>query len=591
MLQERALRPAGAGRRKVVLATAVAETSLTIEGVCVVVDGGLSRLPRFDPRSGMSRLETVRVSRAAADQRRGRAGRLGPGVCYRLWSAAEDRALVPFHPPEILTADLAPLALELALWGATDPAALAWLDPPPAAAYAQARELLARLGALDPAGRLTDHGRRMAGLGAHPRLAHMMLKGRELGLGGVACDLAALLADRDILRAGPGGRSSDLRLRLEIMRDSRRGPVGAIDRAALAAAHDQARRWRRQLGIGRAADAQGGPDDAGLLTALAYPDRVARRRGGPGAYRLTGGRGAVLPADDPLAAEDWLAVAALDAGTENARIFLAAPLRPAEIETAFAGDITEEAVVVWDERAGAVTARRRRRLGAVVLSEALHTDAPEEQVLSAMLQGVRRLGLAALPWTPALRQWQARVLFLRRLDGGAWPDVSDDALLARLDAWLGPHLAGTTRADQLARIDLAAALSACLDHGQRQRLEREAPTHLVVPSGSRLPLDYAAGPEPVLAVRLQEMFGAVETPRVAGGRAPVTLHLLSPAGRPVQVTRDLAGFWARGYAEVRRDLRGRYPRHHWPDDPLAARPTARAKDRARPRPPGRGRAS
>jgi ATP-dependent helicase HrpB len=578
--QERAIRPAEPGRRKVVLATSVAETSLTIEGVHAVVDSGLSRLPRFDPRTGMSRLETVRVSRATAEQRRGRAGRLGPGTCWRLWSEAEERTLLPFHPPEILAADLAPLALELALWGVAEPTALAWLDPPPAAAYAQARDLLRRLGALDAAGALTAHGRRMAALATHPRLAHMLLKAQALGLGAAACDLAAVLADRDIVRAAPGARDTDLRLRLELMQGGARGaPHLPVDRAALTAARDQARRWRRQLAIAPGSGASG---DAGLLTALAYPDRIAQRRGAGGLYRLSSGRGAGLPDGDPLSASDWLGVAALDAGAENARVFLAAPLRLAEIEAAFADAIEDHASVRWDEREGAVAARMQRRLGALVLSDAALTSPPPHQVGAAMLEGVRQLGLTALPWTPELRQWQARVQLLRRLDGAeAWPDMADEALLARLDQWLAPYLAGITRRSQLARVDLYQALAAQLDWRQQRRLEAEAPTHLVVPSGSRLRLDYTAGSTPVLAVRLQEMFGATQTPHVAGGRIPVLIHLLSPAGRPVQVTQDLASFWATGYAEVRRDLRGRYPKHHWPDDPPAAPPTARARRRER----------
>jgi ATP-dependent helicase HrpB len=406
----------------------------------------------------------------------------------------------------------------------------------------------------------------------------MLLRGAALGLGGTACDLAAVLAERDVLRGVPGARDTDLRLRLELMRgDGGDLPAGlSVDRPALAQARRLAREWRRRLKLpARSADEA----EAGILVALAYPDRIAQRRG-PGLYRLSGGRGAALPAGDPLAAEDWLAVAALDAGGQDARIFLATPLTRSAIESAFADDIEETAEVAWDDREAAVIARRRRRLGALVLEEASLADPPAEEVAAAMLAGIRRLGLEALPWTPALRQWQARLRLLRALDGpAAWPDLDDAALLSDLEAWLAPHIGGVIRRTQLERIDLGEALAARLTWQQRRDLEAQAPTHLEVPSGSRLRLDYAAGPAPVLAVRLQEMFGATETPRIAGGRVPVVLHLLSPAGRPVQVTQDLAGFWSGSYAAVRRDLRGRYPKHPWPEDPLRAQPTARAKPR------------
>ncbi len=574
--QDAAIVPAPPGRRKVVLATDIAETSLTIEGVRVVVDGGLARAPRFDPRTGMTRLETVRVSQASADQRRGRAGRLGPGVCYRLWHEAEHRLLPPFTPPEIMHADLAPLALELAAWGAADPAGLAWLDPPPAAAFAQARGLLAWLGALDTDGRITPHGRRMAGLALHPRLAHMVLAAAEHGLGGLACDVAALLADRDVLR-GADARDADLRTRLAALADPR--GEGGVDRSARQQALTAARQWRRRLGLGTE---PGDPARAGAVLALAYPDRVAQRRSAAGQFRLRNGRGAVLPPHDPLAAADWLAVADLDDAGRDARIFLAASLDRAEVEALFGESVTTADDVWWDEAAQSVAARRRHRLGALVSRDEPLADPPPERVARALLDRVRSHGLEVLPWTKALSQWQARVMLLRAVEAPPrdWPDVSDAALLDGLDDWLAPYLPGLPRRRPWPALDLGAALRGLLSWSRQRALDEAAPTHLTVPSGSRHALDYAAPDGPVLAVKLQEMFGLAETPRIAGGRVPVLLHLLSPAGRPVQVTRDLAGFWATGYAAVKADLKGRYPRHPWPDDPLSALPTARTKRRA-----------
>lgn len=563
--QDEAIRPAAAGRRKVVLATSIAETSLTIEGVRVVVDAGLARVSRFDPRTGMSRLETVRTSRASADQRRGRAGRTEPGVCYRLWSEAAERALMPALPAEILVADLAPLALDLAVWGTLDPSSLAWLDPPPPAAMAKARALLTDLGALDPEGRITRHGRRMAELPLHPRLAHMVLAGAAQGSGGRACEVAALLSERDVLTAG--ARDPDLRRRLEVLN-------GAADphahRGRVAEARQAAADWRRRLRLARGDAAL----SVGALVALAYPGRVAQQRGAAGQYRLANGRGATLAPEDPLAREDFLAVADLDDTGRDARIFLAAPLDRAEIETLFADRIETTEDVGWDERAEAVVASRRVRLGALVLDEARHETASAEARSAAMLAGIRAMGLDALPWMPGLRSFQARNRFLHRIDP-AWPDFSDEALLAELESWLAPFLGSASRRSHLGRIDLAAALEARLDWQQRKTLETLAPTHLQVPSGSRIALDYGSDP-PVLAVKLQEMFGQLDTPTV-GGRVAVVVHLLSPAGRPLQVTQDLGNFWRSGYAAVRSELRGRYPKHPWPEDPLTAPPTRRTK--------------
>ncbi|HEX8695263.1 MAG TPA: ATP-dependent helicase HrpB [Longimicrobium sp.] len=576
--QDEAIRPGPPGRRKVVLATSIAETSLTIEGVRAVVDSGLARVPRFSPRTGMTRLETVPVSRASADQRRGRAGRLGPGVCYRLWTEAEDAALPPFRPPEILEADLAPLALELAAWGAADPGELRWLDPPPASSYAQARALLAELGALDAAGAVTPHGRRMAALPLHPRLAHMLLRARETGRGATACALAALLGERDVLRGEGGPPDADVRLRLEALGGGGRGfiPGHAADRGALHRATAEARELRARLSIPAG---EVDSDAAGLLLALAYPDRIAQRRPGPGGrYLLRSGRGAAFPAGQSLSAQPYLVAAELDDAGREGRIVLAAPLELAEIERELADQVVAETEVAWDEGTGAVRARRVERLGALVLREAPLADPDPQAIADALVEAIRREGLGALPWTKTARQLQQRIVFLHRFDP-AFPDAADAALSATLADWLGPHLYGLRRRDEVQRLDLVPVLEGMLAWEQRRALDEQAPTHLAVPSGSRIPVDYSDPDAPVLAVRLQEVFGWTETPRIAGGRVPLTLHLLSPAHRPVQVTRDLASFWRSGYFDVKKDLKGRYPKHSWPDDPLRAEPTRRAKPR------------
>ncbi len=581
--QDAAIAPAPAGTRKVVLATAIAETSLTIDGVRVVIDAGLMRRPRFDPRTGMTRLMTLRVSQAAAEQRRGRAGRLEPGICYRLWPAHEQALLQPFTPPEIIDADLAPLALELARWGVADPAALPWLDPPPAAAYAQARTLLRELDAIDEEGRITAHGRALGALGAHPRLAHMAVRAKERGRGALAADVAALLSERDVVKSRPGERDCDLRLRVELLHErgaARHLPPGlASDRGAIEQVREAGRQWRRQLGIsGENVD----PKDTGSVVALAYPDRIAQKRSGaPGSFRLAGGSGALLPSADPLAAEEFLAVAELDGDVRNARIFLAAPIARQEIEDLFAAHIESVDAVAWDGRQQAVLARRQRRLGALLLADDPLPDPPRDAVRAALLEGLGELGLAALPWTREASALRQRVRFLHRLEGpeSGWPDLSDAWLSAHLAEWLGPFLDGISRRSQLDRMDLTAALKAMLPWDRQRRLDELAPTHVAVPSGSRIPIDYGAGDAPVLAVRLQEMFGQSETPRIAGGRVPLLLHLLSPAGRPLQVTGDLGTFWKTGYRAVRAEMRGRYPKHPWPEDPLTATATARAKRR------------
>ena len=585
-LQEQAILPAPAGQRKVVLATSIAETSLTIEGIRVVIDSGWSRVPRFDPVSGLTRLTTVNVSQASAEQRRGRAGRLEPGICYRLWSEGAHNKLPDYNRPEILEADLATLALDIAQWGVTDPDKLAWLDPPPAAHYAQARELLQELGALDDKGAITAHGRRMSQLAMHPRLAHMVIMGMELGHGALACDLAALLSERDIIK---GERDADLHLRLQALRTEGPSPLALpqrergsrqenIDRMACSRVRKQAEQWRRQLRIAEHDTSR--IDHTGVLLAYAYPDRIAQRRpGGEPRYLLANGRGAVFTRHETLSAADYIVAAHLDGAQREARIFLAATISRGEVEEYFADLITTKDFVEWDSRNECVQARRQQRLGALILDDAPLRDADPEAVMQAMLHGIREMGMTCLPWSKGLRAWQQRVQFLHRLEPQQWPDVSDENLLAGLEDWLAPYLNGVTRRGHLANLDLHAALSGRLSWEQQRSLDELAPTHLAVPSGSRIPIDYDNDP-PVLAVRLQEMFGLKETPRIAGGRVALLIHLLSPAYRPVQVTQDLAGFWARSYHEVKKDLKGRYPKHYWPDDPLRAQATARAKPRS-----------
>ena len=585
--QDAALRPDPRGRRKVIVATNLAETSLTIDGVRIVVDAGLERRQRFDPASGMSRLETLRISRASADQRRGRAGRTAPGACLRLWSEAAHAALLPQAPAEILEADLAPLALELACWGAADATGLRFLDPPPAASLAQARDLLRQLEALDADGRVTALGREMAALGVHPRLAHLLLRARELGHARLGCELAALLSERDPLRTAAAAADPDLRTRLDALHDRGLPPGARADAGALRRIQRVVQQLERQLGRARAAATPPRPavdaaEAPGLLLAFAYPDRIGRSRGSAsGRYVLSGGRGAVLPGPAALSRAEYIVVAALDAGEREARVQLAAPVELGLLLTHFPQLVEDGERIEWDPRSEAVLARRIRRLGGLVIDEQ-PLASPGARATAGMLAGIRSLGLQCLPWTRELEQWRARVAFARGNDprgADAWPDVSDPALLGSAEAWLAPWLEGITRRDQLGRLDLRNALLALLDRDAQRRLDALAPTHLVVPSGSRIAIDYSGG-VPTLSVRLQEVFGLAASPRVADGRVPVTLELLSPARRPVQVTRDLESFWARGYHEVRRELKGRYPKHYWPDDPRAATATRRV------RPPG-----
>jgi ATP-dependent helicase HrpB len=596
--QARAIAPAPPGRRKVVLATSIAETSLTIEGVRVVVDGGLSRAPRFDPSSSLVRLETIRVSRAEADQRRGRAGRTAPGVCYRLWDEAETRALIPFSRPEILETDLSGLALDLARWGAKDPAELAFLDPPPAGAFQEARALLSRLEALDGKGELTAHGRALAELPLPPRLAHMLVKGAEAGEGERAAQIAVLLTER-----GLGGPDVDLRHRLEALgRD--RSPRARDSRVL-------AERWARSAGSAlgsspsggstREAGEGGGGPQAGareppsrpsgglppegedlvsdaLLLAEAYPERIAKARGKPGEFLLASGRGAFLEPTEALARETWLAVGELGGGAARDRILLAAPLDEAALRAEFADRIeTEE--VIETEAGGRLRAKRRLRLGALTIEERLLPGLPQGAMARALLGQVRAQGLAKLPWGPAAEGLRARIAFLRALEPDGWPDLSDEALLASAEDWLLPLLEGRSALKDVDPQALSGALDALVGWEAMRRLDREAPERWATPAGSRMAIDYAAEGGPRLEARVQELYGLADHPTLANGRVPLTLALLSPAHRPIQVTKDLPGFWRGSWKEVRTEMKGRYPRHVWPEDPASADPTTRAKPR------------
>ncbi|ASC87841.1 ATP-dependent helicase HrpB, partial [Pseudomonas fragi] len=578
--QRAAIEPAPKGLRKVVLATNIAETSLTIDGVRVVIDAGLARVPRFDPGSGMTRLDTQRISRASATQRAGRAGRLEPGVCYRLWSEDQHAQLAAYGSAEILQADLAGLALQLARWGVA-PEQLIWLDVPPSASYAQARQLLERLGALHGA-KLTAHGEAMAELPAHPRIAHLLIRGQDLGLAEMACDVAALLGERDILR----GAGADVHSRLALLSgESRvaRGGQGGVQRA-----RQLARQYRGYL-RGKATQPVADPDHPrwlGALLALAYPDRVAQQRKPGGAeYRLANGRAALFSEVDGLMKQPWLVIADLGSrqGQREERIYLAAEFDPGLLDNVLSEQVSVVDQLDWDEREGVLRAERQRKVGELVLSREPLTGLDEAARTQALVNLVRRKGLELLPWTPELRQWQARVALLRQLDllaqgQSEWPDVSDGALLAGLEDWLGPYLGRVSRLSHFANLDLSSIVHNLLKWPLPQRLDELAPHHIKVPSGSSVRLDYSEQP-PILAVRLQELFGLADTPRIAGGRQVVKLHLLSPARRPVQVTQDLANFWRSTYAEVKKDLKGRYPKHYWPDDPLVAEATARIKPR------------
>lgn len=580
--QDRAIAPSVMGERKIVLTTSIAETSLTVEGVRIVIDCGQMRIPRFSPRTGMSHLETVPVSKVSADQRRGRAGRLGPGVCYRLWTEQDDHKLPLQGIPEILEADLAPLALELAAWGVSSPQELQWLDFPPKGAYQQAIVLLKQLGALDVETRITAHGRKMVEIGLHPRLAHMIISAGELGLGELACELAALLNERDIMLKDSNATPIDLRLRVQAIRLYAKEGISletaygySLNKSLCRQVLIEIQHWKKAYGYRMSTHSDDDLDRCGILLALAYPDRIAVRKAA-GRYLLRSGRGAYLTELQQLSDAEYLVVVELDdKGIEN-RIFLAAELPYADLEKHFKAQFEVETNITWEHEAMSVKARKLVRFGAIVFRDDPLHNPPAEVMAIALLQGIEAEGLEILPWTRVSRQLQQRMICISQNDQG-WPAVSDDALISSLEGWLASHVHGMRNQNDLQRLHLFDILQNMLSWEQRRELDIFTPTHLVVPSGSHIPIDYSEPASPFVAVRLQEMFGHAETPRIARGRVALTLHLLSPAQRPVQVTRDLASFWRNAYFEVKKDLKGRYPKHYWPDDPLSALPTNRTR--------------
>ena len=548
--QDAAIKPSEAGRRKIVLATTIAETSLTIDGVEAVIDTGFKRSPRFDPASGMTALETLRVSQASAEQRKGRAGRLGPGVCFRLWPESEMRALSVHDDPEIRIADLTPLVLELAAWGTSD---VPWLEAPPAAAFAQAQDVLKQLGAIDSEGKITTHGKAMAKLPLHPRLSHMVIVGKALGAGAAAADLASLISERDGL---PRDTSVDVETRLMQVRGSARERMKQV-----------AKQIKSSAGI----KDDVGEVSHGVLLALAYPDRIAQRRGALGRFRMASGTGAIVAEHDPLAKSDWIAIGLLDGTQIDAKVHLASVITRAEIEIHFKDQIVESSGVFWDSKAQVVSALRSIKLGALVLEERPLITPQPDAVAITMADGVKAMGLVSLPWTDAAKMFRSRINFLSRMmpDDG-WPDFSDSALLGRLQDWLVPHLAGISRKSHLQRLDMLAILRSLIPHDKLSRLEKLAPSRMEVPGGGHYQIDYDVEGDPVLRVRLQEMFGMQSAPQIANGRARLKIELLSPGGKPVAITQSLETFWVNAYPDVRKDMRGRYPKHLWPEDPLTA---------------------
>jgi ATP-dependent helicase HrpB len=604
--QDRAIAPALPGRRKIVLATSIAETSITIEGVRIVVDSGLARVPRYEPDVGVTRLETVRVSRAAADQRRGRAGRTEPGVCYRLWDEPQTAALEPFARPEILAADLSSFALDLAAWGG-GPDQLAFLDPPPRAALTEAKALLAELGAIDSDGRITAAGKLLRRLPLPPRLARMVVDAGAEGEALPAAEIATLIGER-----GLGGDDVDLRERLTALRRDR-SPRARDARA-------MAQRWAETVsapsplvGEGRGGGSgggaveltsaltpstrtrglttptpipspQGGGEEisVGALLALAYPERIAKNRSGAaGVFLLANGRGANIDAASPLAREPFLAVAELAGTAAQGRILSAAPIALAEIEQRFSDRIEAREEIAFDAASASLRGRRSRRLGAIALSDQPMPVVANDDTAQKLADGIAGLGMHRLPWTKSLQQWRDRVMFLRASEGEEWPDLSDATLGQTVNAWLAPALAAKTALGEITADELNTAVRALLPWPLQRRLDAEAPTHFTAPTGSQVPIDYEADGGPKIAIRVQELFGVNRHPAIAGGKAPLLIELLSPAHRPVQMTRDLPGFWRGSYAAVRAEMRGRYPKHPWPEDPIAAQATRRAKPRNR----------
>ena len=571
------------GPRRLILATPIAETSLTIEGITTVVDCGQVKSPRFDPASGLTHLQTIPIAKASAEQRTGRAGRLGPGHCYRLWTAAEQHSRPDFLPAEIINADLAPLLLELALWGVSDPGQLSWLDPPRQGQIKQARKILLELEALDEKLAITPLGRKMASLPLHPRLALMLVRGRQQGLSKLACRLAAILNNRDPLKAAAGRQSSDIEERLQLLVIAERDGAGAVrakggDPAACRQILREAGQYQRLLG--KEGKDSGQLCEVGNLLASAYPDRIAHKKPGSGQHLLASGRGASLPAGDHLGSSELLVAAKLDAGKKQGRIFLAAPLTMAELRSDHPHLMQIKKTVRWDAEQQRVAAVAEECLGSLVLSQRKWPGPGAEEISRCLLEGLRQAGISCLPWQKKSRELQARIQSAHLWQPDRWPDVADETLRKDL-AWLEPYLGKARSLKDLQKLDLAGILLARLSWQEQQELERIAPSHLQVASGSRIKLRYQPGEAPILPVRIQEMFGCAETPTVAGGKLPVLIHLLSPAQRPIQITSDLAAFWRATYREVKKELAGRYPKHYWPENPLEAEATSRAKRRKR----------
>lgn len=591
--QAAAILPSLPGKRKIVLATSIAETSITIEGVRVVIDSGLMRVPRFFSGTGMSRLETIPVSKASADQRRGRAGRVASGICYRLWSKQSHHLLKPFNTPEILCTELAGFTLELAAWGVSRPENLKWLDLPPQKSIEQASSLLKNLGALDEKGRITSHGKKLAAAGVHPRLGHMILEGEKTGNGLLACRIAALINERDFLSFRKGEYDADIRSRLEIIATVIKGKNFAskdikINRGIVYRIIQTADKLKRNLKIKQT---KINIEKAASLLAYAYPERIAKRRNSKNnTFLMASGNGAFFLETGVLSFNDYIVAASLDGNLQNARIYLAAPYSQKELELDFGPLFEKEDFILWDKKTGAIHAKRKTLYGKLLVSETPISEIDPEIAGDIMIKAIRQQGLEILPWTQKLISLRERTVFLKNSGGFPdLPDLSDAALETHMEKWLKPFLAGVWSLNQLKKIDFKSAITAMLTWKQQQMIEIQAPTHITVPSGSKKPLTYRTKngslESPVLAVRLQEMFGLTATPRIAGGEIPVTLHLLSPAGKPVQITRDLESFWKTAYKDVKKDLMGRYPKHYWPDNPVKAEPTSRTKRRKRGRKP------
>ncbi|MBF0196014.1 MAG: ATP-dependent helicase HrpB [Magnetococcales bacterium] len=583
--QDKAIRPQTCGFRRVVLATNIAETSLTISGVTIVVDSGLCRRPKFHPASGLTRLKTVRISKASSKQRAGRVGRTSPGICYRLWSETTQNGLQTATTPEIAEADLASLLLEIAIWGVTDATSLPWLDPPPAGAISQARELLQKIDALDDDGRVTAMGRKIAKLPVHPRLAHMILSAQTPSEKSLACDLSAILGERNPFKSNINYRSTDITDRLQLLNLFRQKGTKAVgvaggDPTICANIEREVNQFRSMLKIDKNTKPKG---NAGLLLAAAFPDRVAMQREGQRVrYLLSGGKGAKLREEDPMTSLKLLVIVELDAGDIEGRIYLAAGLDKKDFQNRFHNQIKQKDTVFWDSSQSRVMAQRQMKFGALMIKSSPLTNPDQDAVLIALLKGIKLLGLKCLSWSKEAKALQARVMLLRKEQPErGWPDLSDKKLLSTLSKWLGPYLVGITKLEQLNRINLITIFKDQLDWNTQKQLENDAPTHIFVPSGSKLRLEYNMDKPPVLAVRMQELFGLADTPTICSGKIPVTLHLLNPAQRPVQITRDLKGFWNTTWPQVKKELSGRYPKHHWPDNPWTAQATARTKRKNR----------